>query len=408
MDAIRLDNFRGAMRRAAASLTDAPCREITLVHHNDTDGIAAGAILRESLRRSGFTAENIPIERIHPAFLPAIHAPGRRLILYADLGGQSADAISRHIREGSRVIIIDHHPPAPGELPRLLQVNPEQFGIDGDTQCAAAAAACFFALALGSGNEDQAALAVLGAAGDRQIVDGRCEGLNALLLDRAVERGDLRPQGGGDADAWLFPRFQNRSLREVDVLIGDLAVNGYYRRGADLALAACMNGPDERTLAFGREMTAIRRDRFGREMARIRREGLPREGPIVWTDVGDRFHPLGLKAVGLFCEEIIRMGIAQEECYVVGFQRFPEKNPYLDGSVGGETKVSFRATPKLRRSIEKGERPDLLRLVPGAVRQIGGFADACHRFTAACTIPEERKGDLLALLADRVSAYNIP
>ena len=106
MDAIRLENFRDAMKAAAVSLVDAPCREITLIHHNDTDGITAGAILKKSLMRAGFAAENIPIERVHPAFLPAIHTPERRLILYADLGGQVADVISRHIPEGCRVIIL--------------------------------------------------------------------------------------------------------------------------------------------------------------------------------------------------------------------------------------------------------------------------------------------------------------
>ena len=404
MDAIRLENFREAMRASAASLTDAPCREITLIHHNDTDGITAGAILRKSLMRAGFSVENIPIERVHPAFLPAIHTPGRRLILYADLGGQATDVICRHIQEGSRVIIIDHHLPAAGEFPCLRQVNPEHFGINGDSQCAAAAAACFFALALDGGNEDQAALAVLGAVGDHQITEGRCEGLNALLLDTAVRRGDLRPYGTGDDTPWLFPRFQERNLREVDCLISALAVNGYYRRGADLALEACMNGPDERILAFSVEMAAIQRDRFSREMARIRREGLPREGQVVWTDVKERFYPLGLKAIGLFCEEIIRYGAAEGEYYVVGFQRFPGENPYLGGFVERETKVSFRVTPGLKRSIERGERPDLMRLVPGAVQQVGGFADACHRFAAACTIPEERTEDLVALLANRAPA----
>ena len=40
--------------------------------------------------------------------IPAIHTPERRLILYADLGGQVADVISGHIPDGSRVIIQTH------------------------------------------------------------------------------------------------------------------------------------------------------------------------------------------------------------------------------------------------------------------------------------------------------------
>lgn len=398
-EAGRFECFRGAMKAASASLAAAPGREAAVIHHNDTDGTAAGAILRMSLLRAGFAVENIPIERVHPVFLPAIHTPVRRLILYADLGGQAAEAISRHIPEDSQVLILDHHLPAAGEFPRLSQVNPELFGIDGDRECAAAAAACFFALALDEANEDLAALAVLGAVGDRQPAQGRDAGLNGLLFEIAAGRGDLRPGPAGGADACLFPRFQDRSLLETDRLITALAVNGYYRRGADLALEACLKGPDDRVLALAAELAGIQRDRFGRELARIRREGIGRDGRIVWTDVEDRFYPLGLKAVGLFCEEIIMGGLAGGDNYVVGFQRFPGENPYLGGFSGREAKVSFRVTPGLRSAIERGERPDLMQLVPEAVRRVGGFAEACHRFSAAATIPEERKTDLIRRLS---------
>ena len=400
MEHALVDAFRGAMQAAAASLFAAPDRAVTLVHHNDTDGIAAGAILRSSLTRAGFAVENIPLERVHPAFLPAIHRPGRRIILYADLGGQSAEAISRHVREDSRAIILDHHLPAAGEFPRILQVNPELVGIDGDRECAAATAACFFALALDRANEDVAFLALLGALGDHQMAEGRCTGLNALLLETAAQRGDLRPAGTAGAPVWRVRRFQDRTLQETEQLILALAVNGYYRHGADLAVEACLVGPDERTLAFGAETAAIEGDRFAGEMDRIRREGLARQGQILWTDVEGRFYPLGLKAIGLLCDRIIREGAAEGNWYVAGFQRFPRENPYLGPFPGGETKVSFRVTPGMKRAIERGERPDLMRLVPESVRKVGGFAEACHRFTAASTIPEDRKADLVRFLAE--------
>ena len=222
----------------------------------------------------------------------------------------------------------------------------------------------------------------------------------AFCLETAVRRGDLQPDKTDVAAGWLFPRFQDRNLREADRLVIALAVNGYYRRGADLAIAACLNGPDDRTLAFSVETAALQLDRFDREMARIRREGLGCAGEIVWTDVEDRFYPLGLKAIGLFCEAVIREGMADADRYVVGFQRFPGENPYLGRFAGKEMKVSFRVTPGMKRSIERGERPDLMQLVPRAVHRAGGFAEACHRFMAACTIPEERKTDLIRLLAD--------
>lgn len=401
-EAVRIGKFREAMGAAAAWLLDAPVREATVVHHNDTDGITSGAILRKSLTRAGFAVENIPIERVHPAFLPAIHTSERRLILYADLGGQSARAIGSHIRDDSRVLILDHHLPAPGEFPRLLQVNPELFGIDGDMECAAATAAWFFAMALNSENGDLADLAVLGAAGDRQITEGRCTGPNGAALETALARGALMP--GGDAGApWLLPRLGDRSLREADEWLTLLAVNGYYRRGADLALAVCLEGTGERTAVFSAEMAELQQERFGRELEAIRATAIARCDGIAWVDVGERFYPLGLKAIGLFLETLIRGELVGAEDYVVGFQRFPEENPYLGRFAGGETKVSFRVSPGLKQRIERGEKPDLMRLVPGAVVRVGGFAEACHRYSAASTIPEGRKGDLLRLLSERAA-----
>jgi hypothetical protein len=177
-------------------------------------------------------------------------------------------------------------------------------------------------------------------------------------------------------------------------------VNGYYRRGADLALDLCLEGPDNRIRDFAAEMAEIRRDRFGMELGEIRHVGVARKGRITWVDVKERFFSLGLKAIGLFCEELFREEVVGEEDYVVGFQRFPEENPYLGRFPGQETKVSFRVTPALRRRIESGEKPDLMRLVPDAVRRVGGFAEACHRYSAASTIPEECKEELVRLLAE--------
>ena len=137
-----------------------------------------------------------------------------------------------------------------------------------------------------------------------------------------------------------FPRFQGRNLREADHLITALAVNGYYRHGADLALDACLKGPDDRTLAFSVELAGIQQERFGREMARIHRTGLARDGEIVWTDVEGRFYPLGLKAIGLFCEEIIRDGAVGGDHYVVGFQRFPRRKS-LSGRIFREGDEGF-------------------------------------------------------------------
>ena len=391
--------FLRTLKEAAALIGSGEDRRITVVHHNDTDGIASGAILRRALERAGFQVENLPIERVHPAFLPAIHAPARRIILYVDLGGQGAGEIARHIREGSRVLILDHHKPGIGGALGLHHVNPEFFGIDGDRECSAATLACLFALELGSGNEDMAPLALVGSEGDHQLPGGRAEGLNLQLLQTALSRGDLRRDPESGAGVYRIPRLQGESLQEVSDWIIALAVNGYYRGGSELALDFCLEGPDRRIRDFAREMGEIQREKFRRELEALGEAGAARETDVSWVDVGPRFHPLGLKAIGLFCEELVRTGGTGKEDYVVGFQSFPRDNPYLGSYDGRETKVSFRVTPALRKRIELGEKPDLMALVPEAAARVGGFAEACHRFSAACTIPEDRIPEFIRIFA---------
>lgn len=391
------ENFMEAQREAVKSLKNLRHHQATIVHHNDTDGIASGAILKEALHREGFQTENIPIERVHPSFLPRIHTKERKLIFYADLGSQAAEMISREALEGSSVVILDHHPPFPKVFPLLIQVNPETFGIDGDLQASAAAVAFFWARTLNEKNDDLAYLAVLGAVGDHQVLEGKMTGLNQMALEKAEENGMIHPVIGGPFP-FRLPLFKGEGGDEVSRTITDLAVNGYYRGGAELALSVCLEGPNEESEKFAPEMRALQEDRFRREMEKIGNRGITSEGEIQWADVADRFYPLGLKSIGIFCEEISRAQWAHRDKYIVGFQDFPGEVPLLGKFEGEDTKVSMRVPPVLREVIEKGEKPHLAEILPRAAQEAGGFAEGCHRFAAACIIPQKNKMILIRSL----------
>jgi single-stranded-DNA-specific exonuclease len=391
------ENFMEAQREAVKSLKNLRHHQATIVHHNDTDGIASGAILKEALHREGFQTENIPIERVHPSFLPRIHTKERKLIFYADLGSQAAEMISREALEGTSVFILDHHPPFPKVFPLLIQVNPETFGIDGDLQASAAAVAFFWARTLNEKNDDLAYLAVLGAVGDHQVLEGKMTGLNQMALEKAEENGMIHPVIGGPFP-FRLPLFKGEGGDEVSRTITDLAVNGYYRGGAELALSVCLEGPNEESEKFAPEMRALQEDRFRREMEKIGNRGITSEGEIQWIDVADRFYPLGLKSIGIFCEEIGRAKWAHGGKYIVGFQDFPGEVPLLGKFEGEDTKVSMRVPPVLREVIEKGEKPHLAEILPRAAQEAGGFAEGCHRFAAACIIPQKNKMILIRSL----------
>jgi len=400
MESIVIEDFMGAVNEAAQQLMRVPPGKVTLVHHNDADGIASGAILKRALERAGFQTENIPIERVHPLILPRIHTPDRKLIFYADLAGQAAGMISRHLQKETLVMILDHHPPFEASPSDLIHINPEIFGIDGDIRSSAATVAFFFARAMSPSNEDLAPLAMIGAIGDAQTVNGRLVGLNQMAETIAVSKGLVRTVEDEGDDPYRFVLFGADSGLRVSLLLTELAVNEYYRGGAGFAIRLCLEGPSPDLLQFALEMRRIQEDLFGREKERLRLNGISREGKVQWVDVEDRFYPLGLKAIGIFCSEIARTDGVDRDKYIVGFQDVPRENPYLGEFDWDETKASLRVPPDLHRAIAEGLARPLSEIVPIASGQAGGISDACHRYSAACTVAKKKKRELIRSLAN--------
>ncbi len=140
--------------------------EVTVVHHNDADGLTSAAALQAALSRAGFSVRRVCIERVHPPVVARIHEQFPSTILYVDLGAQAAPVISEINRGRRFTIILDHHHPQESTDPEVLNIATEFFGLSGDMDIAAATAAYFLALELDQRNRDLAYLGVLGAVGD--------------------------------------------------------------------------------------------------------------------------------------------------------------------------------------------------------------------------------------------------
>jgi hypothetical protein len=401
-----IQDFLEDQQKSVHFLFDQPQRAVTIVHHNDTDGIAAGAILRTALSLAGYTTENIPIERVHPLFLPRIHTPTRKLILYADLGSQALPQIAAAMRAGSRVLVLDHHLPVLGrgdpQRDDLLLVNPELRGIDGDFQASAAAVAFFWAQMLGSANDHLAYLAVIGAAGDHQLVRGDYAGLNRMAFDIACRQDTIRCLSSAAADA-VFPLFGLAKAETISRMILELAVAGYHQGGALLAVDFCLKGPSPETERFAAGVRDVQAQRFRQEIQRIEERGLESLGSIQWIDTADRLHPLGLKAIGILCQQLSAGPLVHPDRYLAGFQDFPREFPLLGTFEADETKVSLRVPPGVRAAVEKGEKPHLAEIVPPAAGEAGGHAEGCHRYAAACTIPRKNRFAFLQALEKQLS-----
>ncbi len=400
----QIKNFIESIKEISLLFKHLSFQHATIIHHNDSDGIASGAILKKALEREGFHPENIPIEKLHPFFLKKLHQPHRKLLIYADLGEQVSTEIQKRREKDVWIIILDHHPPLEEMDSGLIHINPERFDIDGDFNCSASTVAYLFAKALNEKNRDLSYLAVIGACGDHQWVEGRLTGLNQLALEEAIRLGVIQPLRENPT-LYGFPLFNNDQGTKIAQFLSELSVNGYYRRGADLAIQACMEGYTSTSLRFAQEMYQIQHERFQKEKRILKESGISSEGEIQWVDVENRFYPLSLKAIGLFCDEICEMDWIHPERYIVGFQDFPHENPYLGRFDRDEVKVSMRVPFKLRSLIEKRVKPDLTMILPQATKEVRGFAEGCHRYAASSIISKNKKRNLIQALSREIQKW---
>jgi single-stranded-DNA-specific exonuclease len=122
------------MEEAVARLLDARDRKetVAIVGDYDVDGISATALLLAVFAACGIVARAVLPHRLREGYgFQAVHveraqAQGCGLIVTADCGSSSAEAVERALAAGMGVIITDHHLPG-CELPAgALHINPRQ------------------------------------------------------------------------------------------------------------------------------------------------------------------------------------------------------------------------------------------------------------------------------------------
>jgi RecJ-like exonuclease len=208
---------------------------VRVVSHHDVDGICAGSISTAALARAG--------HRVHASFLGNM---GERelerlggeewdLLVISDMGSGQADGLATLERP---VIILDHHIRQGGERPpHVVEVNPNDHGMEGAKDVSGASVSFLLALALDPKRAwDLAPLALAGAIGDMQHVDGM-RSVNAAIEDDTVRRGILERRralglsGGTIREALVKttdPYFRGLSGREgeVDAVLEKLGIDG--------------------------------------------------------------------------------------------------------------------------------------------------------------------------------------
>jgi single-stranded-DNA-specific exonuclease len=179
----------GACSDAVAMLLSVPrSNRIRVVSHYDADGISAAGVLCTALYRAGYEFHATLMRNPFTKGFDRLRDEHNELILFSDMGSGQIETIEQL---GSKAIILDHHQFVQTKTSeRIIQINANLYGQDGNYDASGATLSYLFATTLDPVNEDLAALALAGATGDKQFIGG-VRGLNKHILETALKRNLL-------------------------------------------------------------------------------------------------------------------------------------------------------------------------------------------------------------------------
>jgi single-stranded-DNA-specific exonuclease len=380
-------NLIDAMRQAIGELRQSSEKNIQVFHHNDSDGLTSGAILTRALEREGFAVRRYCLEKPYPDVLAKVFEQEGKLLIFADFAGRIAPLMSDMNHGRNLTLILDHHVAEPSTDPKVINLDPDLFGLKGDRDISASTTCYLFATTLNAANRDLAYLAAIGAVGDGFFVEGRLVSENLEVAREAVrqDRMEIRPAQHGEDYFLLGPQGPTRCIEFGDYL-DVLGGVGYYKHGPDAAIKVCLEGQSPESDALVEDFKSIRTRVFDEEISRLDGGDMRQAPHIQWFHVQKRFFPMGVKMIGAFCDAIRETAHVDPGKYIAGFQIIPDEIPGFGEIRFNQVKISMRVSPALEQEIRGGRAMGLNILLPEATDRLGGFSDACHSLTAATTV----------------------
>ena len=385
-----------AMGKAIQELKQWPDKAVQIFHHNDSDGLSSGAILTKAFEREGFDVRRFCLEKPYPEVLRRIYEQQGRILIFADFAGRIAPMLSELNRGRNLTLILDHHVAEPSTDPKVHNLDPELYGLKGDRDITASTTCFLFARAMNPDNRDMAWIAALGAVGDKFFVDGRLVSKNREVMMEAVQQGmmEIKEDRKGE-QYYLKASTENIPCDELGAYLDTLGGAGYYQKGPDMGVRVCLEGVSSESDRMVAGLEAIKTKTFDSEMQRLRRGALKKSPHIQWFHVEDRFSPMGVKVIGLFCETIQDADFIDPQRYIAGFQVIPNEIPGFGPIEFNQVKISMRVSPYMEREIRAGRAMGLNIFLPEATNRLGGFSDACHSLTAATTVAIGKEENLI-------------
>ncbi len=391
-----LNTLINAMQQAILEVKNCPQKTVQIFHHNDSDGLSSGAILTRAFERQGYEVRRFCLEKPYPAVLKKVFEQEGGLIVFADFAGRIAPLISELNQGRNLTLILDHHVAEASTDARVLNLDPDLFGLKGDRDISASTTCYLYAKTMDPVNCDMAYIAAVGAVGDGFFVDGRLVSQNRDAALEAVKQGkiEIRENKGGELYLLKGPNGDIPVIEFGDYL-DILGGVGYYQKGPDMGINVCLEGVSPESDRMVDELKAIRTRIFNEEIARLQAGGLSQAPHIQWFHVEKRLFPMGVKMIGAFCDAIKDTKYIDPQKYIAGFQIIPDEIPGFDAITFNQVKISMRVSSYMEGEIRAGRAMGLNILLPEATNRLGGFSDACHSLTAATTVAIGKEENLI-------------
>ncbi len=389
MEKNRVEEYFESIKKGIEALRNHDSKELFLLHHNDSDGLTSGAILMKAFQREGYDVKRFSLEKPYPDVLKKIfNENSGKIIVFADFAGKIAPMLSELNRGRNLVLVLDHHRAEPvKDDETVLNIDPDLYGLKGDRDISASVVCYLFAKELNTLNEDLVHVAAFGGIADFYYLDEDVHSFNRECVEDACAVGLMRIEYRDGKERFIA----RLGEKEVDVvefypLLDTLGGVGFYDKGPEMGIDLLLNGLTDEHVKEINKLMSVKEKIFKTEFEKIKNREYNETDDIIWFDVEDRFAPMGVKMIGVFCEEIVDSEFLDGNKYLAGFQRIPDTVPGFGELKMGQTKVSMRTSTSLSKKIMDRQLPGLNDFLPEATVNLGGFADACHSIAAATTI----------------------
>src|SRR5664280_1453690 len=276
-----LNTLIEAMGNAIAEVKHWPERAVRVFHHNDSDGLSSGAILTRAFERQGFKVQRFCLEKPYPAVLKKVYEQQGKILIFADFAGRIAPMLSQLNKGRNLTLILDHHVAEASTDARVLNLDPDLYGLKGDRDISGSTTCYLFARTMDPANCDLAHIAAVGAVGDGFFVDGALVSENLDVAQEAARQGLVEIKRHEAGEQYLLNRPQGQEdVVEFGDYLDVLGGVGYYQGGPDMGVKVCLVGVSPESDRMVEELKAIRTRIFADEIVRLRAGGMK---PVSYT-----------------------------------------------------------------------------------------------------------------------------